>query len=173
MCRLVKFAHLYIVIGDKKIIKITDPHKAFVKAQKYCAYQERSQQEVRDKLYSWGLWKRDVENIIAELITSGFLKEERFAIAFAGGKFRMKGWGKNKIKHALEFKRVPGKLISKALSEIDERDYEKTLKKILADRSKEVREKNPLKKNYKVAQYAISRGFEPELVWSFLKADME
>ena len=32
---------------------------------------------------------RLVENLIAELITSGFLKEERFAHAFAGGKFRM------------------------------------------------------------------------------------
>jgi regulatory protein len=156
---------------EQTVRKITDPHKALIKAQKYCAYQERSQQEVRDKLYSYGLWKRDVENIIAELISAGFLKEERFAIAFAGGKFRMKGWGKVKIKQALKFKSVPEKIINIALSEIDRRDYEKTLKKIILERSKAVKETNPLKKNYKIAQYAISRGFEPELVWGFLRQE--
>src|SRR5271155_4760919 len=96
---------------EKSSVKITDPHKALLKAQKYCAYQERSQQEVRDKLYSYGLHRNQVEPIIAELITAGFLKEERFAIAFAGGKFRMKGWGKIKIKQALKFKKVPEKII--------------------------------------------------------------
>ncbi len=156
---------------EKPSLKITDPQKAYIKAQKYCAYQERSQQEVRDKLYSYGLHRNNVESIIADLITSGFLKEERFAIAFAGGKFRMKGWGKIKIKQALKFKSVPDKIISKALSEIDAREYEKTLKKLISERTKEVKEKNPLKKNYKIAQYAISRGFEPELVWSFLRSE--
>jgi regulatory protein len=154
---------------EKSSIKITDPKTAFIKAQKYCAYQERSQQEVRDRIYSWGLHRNDVETIIADLITAGFLKEERFAIAYAGGKFRMKGWGKIKITLALKLKKVPDKLINKALSEIDVRDYEKRLKKLITERSKEVKEKNPLKKNYQIAQYAIRRGFEPELVWSFLK----
>ena len=141
------------------------------KARKYCSYQERSQQEVRDKLYSYGLWKKDVENIIAELITSGFLKEERFAIAFAGGKFRIKGWGRIKIKQALKVKSIPEKIINKAISEIDNQDYVKSLKKIINKRSKEVKEKNLLKKNYKIAQYVISRGYEPELVWSLLKTE--
>ena len=156
---------------EKETPKITDPKTALIKAQKYCAYQERSQQEVRDKLYSYGLHRNQVEPIIAELISSGFLKEERFAIAFAGGKFRMKAWGKIKIKQALKFKSVPDKIISKALSEIDDRDYEKALKKlIMQQRTKAVKERNPMKKNYKIAQYAISRGFEPELVWSLLKS---
>ena len=156
---------------EKPSTKTTDPHTALIKAQKYCAYQERSQQEVRDKLYSYGLWKKDVENIIAELITSGFLKEERFAIAFAGGKFRIKGWGRIKIKQALKVKSIPEKIINKAISEIDNQDYVKSLKKIINKRSKEVKEKNLLKKNYKIAQYVISRGYEPELVWSLLKTE--
>src|SRR3981081_925734 len=107
-------------MDEKKFKLPIDPQKALLKAQKYCAYQERSQQEVRDKLYSWGLHKRDVENSIAELITSGFLKEERFALAFAGGKFRMKGWGRIKIKQALKQKSVSDNLIRQALKAIDE-----------------------------------------------------
>ena len=148
--------------------KFIDPKKALLKAEKYCVYQERSQQEVRDKLYSFGLHRKEVENLIAELITSGFLKEERFAHAFAGGKFRMKGWGRIKIKLALKQKDVSEVLIKQALKGIDERDYIKALKKVISEKEKKTSEKNPLKKKYKVAQYAISRGFEPELVWEVL-----
>lgn len=145
------------------------PEKALKKAESYCAYQERSQQEVRDKIYSWGLHRIEVENIISTLIGSGFLKEDRFASAFAGGKFRIKKWGRNKIKMALKAKNVSEPLIKKALSEIDDREYEKVLRGLINARSKQTAEKNPLKKNYKVASYVISRGFEPELVWSLLR----
>jgi len=135
------------------------------KARKYCAYQERSQQEVRDKLYDWGLHRNEVEQCIAELVSENYLNEQRFAIAYAGGKFRMKEWGRIKIKLALKQKKVSDYCIRKALDEISSRDYKKTLNKLLLKKSKEVNESNLLKKKYKVAQYAISRGFEPEMVW--------
>ena len=72
----------------KKFLSAKD---AKVKAGDYCAYQERSQQEVRDKLYQYGLHQNEVEQIISELITEGFINEERFAIQYAGGHFRIKG----------------------------------------------------------------------------------
>jgi regulatory protein len=80
--------------------KIT-PTEAKGKIQRYCAYQERSHQEVRNKLYSFGLYSDEVDNLLTDLITDGFLNEERFAKAFAGGKFRMKKWGRIKIVNAL------------------------------------------------------------------------
>ncbi len=141
------------------------------KARKYCAYQERSQQELRDKLYELGLHKKEVEQTIAQMVEENFLNEERFAIAYAGGKFRVKHWGRIKIKLALKQKKVSPYCITKALKEINERDYKKCLEKIIADCGKRILEKNPLKKNYKIAQYAIGRGFEPELVWEILKSD--
>ena len=153
-------------VSDQK--KFIDPHQALLKAQKYCAYQERSQQEVRDKLYSLGLHKRDVEATLAELITSGFLKEERFAIAFAGGKFRIKKWGRTKIEAALKQKKVSSPVIRMALKAIDERDYSKALSNLIEQRSKKISEPNPFKRKNKLAQYAISRGFESELVWQLL-----
>lgn len=143
--------------------------KALKKAESYCAYQERSQQEVRDKIYSWGLHSVDVENIVSILISSGFLKEERFAVAFAGGKFRIKKWGRNKIKAALKDKKVSDPLIRKALSEIEDSDYLKTLKQLIKSHTEKSTEENPLKKKYKIASYLISRGFESELVWEVIK----
>lgn len=144
------------------------PEKAFAKAQNFCVYQERSQQEIRDKIYSWGLHLKEVENIISRLIDEGFLKEERFAVAFAGGKFRIKKWGKVKIKQALKEKRITDPLIKKALSEISDSDYRKMLLRILAVKEKTIKEKDPFKRKYKLASYAISRGYESELVWQML-----
>ena len=57
--------------------------EASQKIAKFCAYQERCHQEVRDKLFSYGLFKDDVEMIIYELTQQDFLNEERFALAFA------------------------------------------------------------------------------------------
>ena len=52
---------------EKKKKKLT-PSQALTKAQSTCAYQERCQQEMRDKLYEWGFHSNDVENILAQHI---------------------------------------------------------------------------------------------------------
>ena len=80
--------------------------QAIQRIRHYCAYQERAQQEVRDKLYELGMTMDEVEEIMSDLIAENFLNEERFATQFAGGHFRIKGWGRVKIQHALQQKRV-------------------------------------------------------------------
>ena len=149
--------------------KITDEKAAMEKAEHYCAYQERSQQEVRNKLYEWGLWSDAVENIISQLITDNYLNEERFAKAYARGKFKQKGWGKAKIKQGLKFKQVPDVLIKKALLSIADDDYLQMLHKVLAKKAKTVSEKDPFKRNYKLQQYAMSRGYESDLIANVLR----
>ena len=147
--------------------------QALVKAQKYCAYQERSQQEVRDKLYTFGLHKNQVEELISRLISDGFLKEERFAIAYATGKFRTKKWGVIKIRQGLKEKKISEPLIVLAINEIDPHEYLAVLQKLIRQKLKTVKEKNVFKRNYKLAQYCISHGFETELVWEVLRSENE
>ncbi|MES2809563.1 MAG: regulatory protein RecX [Bacteroidota bacterium] len=149
--------------------KITDPKQGLAKAEHYCAYQERAQQEVRDKLYDWGLWPDAVESIISELISAGFLNEERFAKAYTLGKFRQLSWGKIKIKQGLKFKKVPDVLIKKALLQIDGDDYFATLTRILQKKAALTAEKDAYKRRYKLQQYAVSRGFESDLILEVLK----
>jgi regulatory protein len=149
---------------DEKRKKTFTPHEALVKAEAWCAYQERCQQEVRDKLYSWGLHERDVENGIAELISRGFLNEERFAKAYAGGKFRIKKWGRVKIRIELKRRKLSEYCIKKGLAEIEEDDYMKTLRKVAEEKTRTTKEKHALKKKYKVMNYLLSRGFENDLV---------
>ena len=78
------------------------PGQALPKIKQYCAYQERSHSEIKDKLYGFGLRKNEVEEILATLIEENYCNEERFAEQFAGGKFRMKQWGRIKIRRALQ-----------------------------------------------------------------------
>lgn len=151
-------------MDQPKANKITDEKVALAKAENYCAYQERSQQEVRDKLYEWGLYPSAIENVIVQLIAGNFLNEERFANAYATGKFRQKGWGRIKIKLGLKLKKVSDPLIKKALKSIDEDEYTLMLQKIISKREPLIKEKDPYKRRYKLQQYAMSRGFESDLI---------
>src|SRR3954471_20369980 len=142
-----------------------NPAEALLKISHYCAYQERSHKEVRNKLYEYGLHKNDVEEVISKLITDGFLNEERFAKAFAGGKFRIKKWGRNKIVYELEALGVTPRCIRTGLQSIDESDYKKALKDLLKKKFAQTVESNTFKKRDKVARFAIAKGYEPDAVW--------
>lgn len=157
--------------GERKDIKIVDKKTALAKAEHFCAYQERSQQEVRDKLYSYGLYSADVEELIAELIASNFLNEERFATAYAQGKFRMKQWGRAKIRQGLKLKGVPDGIIRKSLAKINGDDYLITLKLLLEKRASSMKEPDTFKMRQKLLQYAMSRGYESDLIFDVLKSN--
>ncbi|SDP21981.1 regulatory protein [Mucilaginibacter sp. OK268] len=156
-------------MDEPKKIKISNPEVALTKAEHFCAYQERSQQEVRDKLYDWGLWPDAVEQTISRLIEGNFLNEDRFAKAYVKGKFNQKAWGKIKIKQGLKLKRVPDVLIKKALLTIDLDDYMTALTRLLEKKAASVIEKNEFKRRYKLQQYAMSRGYEADLIAEVLK----
>jgi regulatory protein len=141
------------------------PEQALQKAKQYCAYQERSHQEVKDKLYGYGLYKPAVETMLSQLIEENYLNEERFAIAFAGGKFRMKHWGKVKIKYELKLKKVSDYCIKKALQSIEDEPYFETLDKLAEEKWKTLKgEKNIFIKMRKMQDYLMQKGFECEWV---------
>ena len=145
--------------------KTLTPEQAKEKIQRYCAYQERSHQEVRNKLYEYGLYRNDVDEILSQLITDGYLNEERFSKAFAGGKFRMKKWGRIRIIHALEAKGVSANCIRLGLKEIDEPTYLSTLRQLLEEKLPHVDDENVFALRDKLSKYVIQKGYEPDLVW--------
>jgi regulatory protein len=146
--------------------------ETFEKLKKYCAYQERSQFEVRQKLFKEGLRGNDAELLVVELITEGFLNEERFARTFARGKFRIKQWGRLKIQSALKSKGVSPVCIRIGLSEINETEYLTTLKSLL---SKLPGSKSTAKPADRLKTYRIVRakGYESNLISRFLGSEFE
>lgn len=156
----------------EKKIKLSLP-VAIEKIKNWCAYQERSHYETQNKLYEYGLNKADVDQAIAVLISDNFLNEERFAESFARGKFRIKHWGKNKIKQELKMRKVSDYSIKKALKQIEDKEYLQTLEKLIHKKWKETKEKNDYKKKYKVLQYVVSRGFESDIANELIKMTNE
>lgn len=139
-----------------------------MKLKQYCAYQERCHLEVREKLYAFGLRKPDVETCIGQLIEENYLDEERFAIQYAGGKFRVRQWGKLKIKFALKQKQVGDYCIKKALAAIAEDDYDETLLK-LAAKKWETLDGSAIEKQAKLRSSLLQKGYENEKISAAIK----
>ncbi len=140
------------------------PPGIFSKIQYFCAYQERSHAEVKEKLYSLGLYKKQVDLLLAQLIEENFLNEERFATQFAGGKFRIKSWGRIKIKYELQQKKVSQYNISKALDSIDETEYQLGLQKLARKKWQHLKKEQPIIMKHKIMQFLLQKGYERYLV---------
>ncbi|MCB0559069.1 MAG: RecX family transcriptional regulator [Lewinellaceae bacterium] len=146
--------------------------EALAKMQRYCAYQERCHEEVRSKLLNMGVYSDWREEIIVQLIEENFLNEERFARSFARGKFRIKQWGRNRIRQELKKRKISDYCVRKAMEEIEEADYRSTLETALVKKNISLDEEDAYQRKAKLARYAVSRGFESELAWQLIN-DMD
>jgi len=142
------------------------------KLENYCVYQERCHQEVERKLNEMRMIPEAKELILLYLMENNFLNEERFAMSFSRGKFRIKKWGKQRIIRELKFKDISEYNIRKGLEEIDQNEYLTTLEEIAIKKRDSVTEKNPYKKSQKITNFLLYRGFENDLVYSIVKEIM-
>ncbi|WP_342086661.1 regulatory protein RecX [Dyadobacter sp. OTU695] len=140
------------------------------KAASYCAYQERTQDEVKQRLKKWNVWGDEADEIIAELISMNYLSEERFAKTYAGGKFRVKNWGRMKIRQELNRRGLSTYSIEKGMGEIGDEDYAAGLRELLSKKRDLLSktETDPFKLKQKLARFALGKGYESELVWKEL-----
>jgi regulatory protein len=149
--------------------KYISQEEALAKLQRFCAYQDRCHQEVRSKLIDLGIYGDSLEEIIANLIQDNFLNEERFARSYARGKFRIKQWGRNRIKKELFLRNISAYCIKKALEEIDEEHYVQTMDHLIEKRRTVIKEKNLFVLRGKIANYLIGKGYESHLAWERTK----
>lgn len=140
--------------------------EAISKLKKYCAYQERSQFEVKQKLRQHGVLGEEADFVISELISENFLNEERYARAYTRGKFNIKRWGKKKIVSGLRQKGVSESCIRMGLTEIPESKYQSVLRAEVAkliDGSESAIEKQ------KAVRKLMTKGFETPLILRYIK----
>jgi len=154
------------MIGTKKYVP---PFEAREKMKRYCSVQERSYKAVREKLYDFGLRTEEVENILVDLITENYLSEQRFAEAYASGRFRIKGWGKRKIEQGLKQLDISGMCISNAIDQLDDEEYNESLAQWIEKRERSEIGLPVFEKRGKIARFLINKGFESELVWDKVK----
>ncbi|MAU17663.1 MAG: recombinase RecX [Muricauda sp.] len=148
--------------SSKKFYSLQEATK---KMEHYCAYQERCHKEVSEKLKEMNMIPEAIDQILGHLIQENYLNEERFAKAFARGKFNIKKWGANRIIRELKFRDVSPYNIKSALSEITNEDYLKTFDELARKRLNQIKETNNLKKKKKLVDYLLYRGWESHLVY--------
>lgn len=144
-------------------------NEATKKLEHYCAYQERCHKEVITKLREMRMIPQVIDQIVTHLIQENYLNEERFARAFARGKFRIKKWGRNRIVSELKQRAISKYNIKAALSEIDDEDYLTTFDQLAQKRMDEIKEIHPLKRKKKLVDYLLYRGWESNLVYEKIK----
>ncbi len=142
--------------------------EAIEKLRRFCAYRERCHSEVRSKLLEIKVYGDQLEQVITELIKENYLNEERYARSYVRGKFKINRWGRNKIVQHLSAKHISEYCIRKAWSEIDPEEYERVLKSILRKYKETKKGLSATQLSRVLVQYAVSRGFELDIVYKVL-----
>ena len=135
----------------------------------YCAYRDRSQKEVEDKLFEMRMIPEAREQIIIKLMQEDFLNEERFARSFVRGKFRIKKWGRYKIKQELKQREISSPIIKLAMTEIDDREYKNTLYALAEKKLALISESDPFKLRKKLSDHLLRKGYESQLVFEVVE----
>lgn len=142
--------------------------QALEKLAKYCSLQERCHKEIRDKLWKMPIDKAWIEPLISELISLNFINEERFAKAYARGKFRIKRWGRVRIKKELKQKQISAYCIAKGMEEIDDETYFETLQNLAITKWAKIKDSNSYIKKGKLTRYLQNKGYEIELILDYI-----
>jgi regulatory protein len=149
------------------------PSEAISKLEAYCAYQERCEQEVRNKLAKLTVPMELHAEVFKYLREQGFLDDARFAKTYAGSKLRLKKWGKMKIVQGLKIKGIKEPHISNALKALDWDDYYNTIRALLEQKGRLLKDPEGYQRQHKLVTYVVGKGFEPNLVWEVLKEEAQ
>ena len=140
--------------------------RAREKAMRYCSFQERCQLDITNRFIAWNVEKENWDKILDYLIEEDFLNESRYVEAFVRGKFKIKNWGKNKIKMGLMAKRVfdENQFNIVVAAEIEDEDYHQTINVLIEKKNLLITEEDDFKRKDKLYRYMLNKGYESELV---------
>lgn len=138
-------------------------------AGRFCAFRERSPQELFEKVQSWGLSDEQSATIVADLAKQGYVDEQRFANAYCNDKFEFNSWGKQKIKASLFPHKLAQQVIQNALDRIDPAKYEQRLLQLAQTKWESLAKEEEVKRKQKTVAYLANKGFEMDLIWAAIE----
>jgi regulatory protein len=148
----------------KKISKNISIDAALSKVQFICSKQEKCCSEIRKKLQDWNISTENQDEIIDSLIQDRFIDENRYTNFYVRDKYRFNKWGKIKIAFQLKLKQIPESIITEALNQINDDEYQENLTDILKIKLNSLTEDDTYRLKSKLYNFAQSRGFESHLI---------
>ncbi len=137
--------------------------------RRFCAYQERSEQDVRLRAIRLNVTPGIMNKVLTVLKEEGFLDEERFVKGYISGKLQHNQWGKIKIREQLRVKKIQSSLIDNQLNLVDNEQYISVLKQLITKKEVNLQAADPIDKMNRLLRFALSRGFEYDLIMKVLK----
>ena len=156
---------LYSIMQKKQTFTVAEAQQ---KLEHYCSYQERCHKEVETKLKSLGMIPSTIDFIMSYLINENYLNESRFAQSFARGKFRIKKWGKVRIKKELKARQISEYNIKLGMKEITDSEYKTTFWTLFEKRKDAVKGQEIHLQKKKNLSYMVYRGWETQLIYEAL-----
>lgn len=133
-----------------------------------CASSEHCCSEISRKLTEWGLSRDDSDRILDMLIDEKYINESRYARAYTMDKFRFSHWGRVKIRSMLKLQRISDTDINSAAQDIPQKEYMDTLRHLIEQKQKTLKEQDDYARYCKVVRFALQRGFEMNLITEIL-----
>lgn len=132
------------------------PADILSKLERFCAFQERCESDVRKKLTSMPCSVAQRDEIIRRLREHDFLNDRRFVEVFVRSKVH-ECWGKLKIRQALFAKSVDVQLIDEFLNAIDEAEYAQMIADVVMKWKR--MHSDEADDRQKLFRYMLTRGF--------------
>lgn len=140
--------------------------EAYNKFSAQCAFAEYCSSDIRKKMQRMEMDEDVMERVIRHLTKEGFIDEARYATAFVRDKLHHNRWGRVRIEQELRMRGISQHLIDEAMLEIDEDDARKTLLHLLTKKLPSVKGRNAYEIKAKLMRFAMSRGFDMDLIRS-------
>lgn len=138
-------------------------NRIWSKILNYCAYRERSENEILKKLHEWGIKEKKLQDeYLKTLKDNGIVSDRKYIEAFVRGKIRINQWGPQKIIYELSKKGFKNQEIEETIKLFESDIQENCLnilrsdkfKKRLSDEANEV----------KIKRYLYGKGYPPEMI---------
>lgn len=138
--------------------------QALSKLTGLCARAEHCSGEMLDKMRQWGVDEEAQARIMEYLTKNKFVDDERFARFFINDKIKYNSWGRRKIEQALWMKHIDRTVYDPIFDEVDPEEYLAQLRPIIKQKLKTTKANSDYERSMKVIKYAMSRGFEIDLI---------
>lgn len=139
--------------------------KLKARAARFCAFRERATSEVEKKLVDWGASANQSSQVLELLKAEKFVDDLRFCKAFTHDKFRIRRWGKIKIRYHLQHLNMSDENIEYGIASIDEEEYVALARHLLQQKLKTMDAALPeIQKQQKLRNYMMQKGYESDLI---------
>ncbi len=134
---------------------------------------DHARSELKTKALRKDYPAQEIETILDELEEKGYINNSAFARKFVHDKFEFNKWGINKIRIELLKKGITESDISKALSELDDREVLETIRHLVEKNRKKFLRADPHKRKKKVFDFLLRKGYDSTIIMKSISSLME